>query len=73
MRTVDCDRAGRARRGLAPRAAALHDAPVENAPLKFLERLIDTPSPSGFEAGAQRVWADYVKPHCDEFRSDAYG
>ncbi|MEY3480246.1 MAG: hypothetical protein RIQ71_1021 [Verrucomicrobiota bacterium] len=46
---------------------------MDKEPLKFLERLIDTPSPSGFEAGAQRVWAEYVKPHCDEFRSDAYG
>ena len=46
---------------------------VDKAPLKFFEKLIVTPSPSGFEAGAQRVWADYVKPHCDEFTSDAYG
>lgn len=22
---------------------------------------------------AQRVWADYVRPHCDEFSTDAYG
>ena len=41
--------------------------------LSFLESLINTPSPSGFEARAQRVWADYVKPHCEEFFSDAYG
>jgi len=46
---------------------------VDKAPLKFFEKLIVTPSPSGFEAGAQRVWADYVKPHCDEFTTDAYG
>lgn len=46
---------------------------MDKAPLKFLETLINTPSPSGFETGAQRVWADYVKPHCDEFSSDAYG
>ncbi len=54
-------------------ACRLHDAPVDKTALKFLEALIETPSPSGFETGAQRVWADYVKPHCDEFRSDAYG
>ncbi len=41
--------------------------------LRFLEKLINTPSPSGFEVGAQRVWAEYVKPHCDDFNSDAYG
>ena len=46
---------------------------MQDGPLDFLERLINTPSPSGFEAGAQRVWADYVKPCCDEFSSDAYG
>lgn len=46
---------------------------MDEKPLKFLERLIATPSPSGFEVQAQRVWAEYVKPHCDEFSSDAYG
>lgn len=46
---------------------------MDKAPLEFLKKLIDTPSPSGFETAAQRVWADYVKPHCDEFRTDAYG
>jgi endoglucanase len=46
---------------------------MDRAPLEFLERLINTPSPSGFETGAQRVWADYVKPHCEVFSSDAYG
>ena len=46
---------------------------MDKAPLKFLENLIVTPSPSGFETGAQRVWAEYVKPHCDEFSTDAYG
>ena len=46
---------------------------MEEKPLKFLERLIETPSPSGFEVAAQRVWADYVRPFCDEFSSDAYG
>lgn len=46
---------------------------MDKAPLKFFETLIATPSPSGFETGCQRVWADYVKPHCDEFSTDAYG
>lgn len=46
---------------------------MDAQPLQFLERLIATPSPSGFEAGAQRVWAEYVRPVSDEFRSDAYG
>lgn len=46
---------------------------MEEKPLNFLEHLIETPSPSGFEVAAQRVWADYVRPFCDEFSSDAYG
>ena len=46
---------------------------MEKAPLDFLRKLIETPSPSGFEMAAQRVWADYVRPHCDEFSTDAYG
>lgn len=41
--------------------------------LQFLERLINTPSPSGHEARAQRVWLDYVQPYADETFSDAYG
>src|SRR3984957_15302365 len=41
--------------------------------VQFLERLINTPSPSGHEARGQRVWLDYVKPFADETFSDAYG
>ena len=41
--------------------------------IKFLERLVNTPSPSGHEARSQRVWLDYVKPFADETFSDAYG
>jgi endoglucanase len=41
--------------------------------LQFLERLVNTPSPSGHEARAQRVWLDYVKGFADETFSDAYG
>ncbi|HUD82255.1 MAG TPA: hypothetical protein VMQ67_02080, partial [Candidatus Saccharimonadales bacterium] len=41
--------------------------------LQFLERLVNTPSPSGHEARGQRVWLDYVKGFADETFSDAYG
>jgi len=41
--------------------------------LEFLERLVNTPSPSGHEARGQRVWLDYVTPFADETFSDAYG
>ena len=30
--------------------------------LSFLTRLLETPTPSGFEAPGQRLWMDYVKP-----------
>ena len=43
------------------------------ASLKFLERLINTPSPTGHEIRGQRVWLDYVGRFADEAYSDAYG
>jgi endoglucanase len=46
---------------------------MRDASLKFLERLINTPSPSGHETRGQRVWLDYVTPFADETFSDAYG
>ncbi|RDI72820.1 M20/M25/M40 family metallo-hydrolase [Halopelagius longus] len=39
----------------------------------FLEDLLTTPSPSGFETRGQRVWVDYVEQFADEVRVDAYG
>jgi endoglucanase len=41
--------------------------------LEFLYQLLQTPSPSGFEAPVQRAWLDYVRPFADETGSDAYG
>ena len=41
--------------------------------LKFLQKLVNTPSPTGHEAPGQRVWLDYVKPFAEETFSDAYG
>ncbi|MSR41414.1 MAG: M42 family peptidase [Phycisphaerales bacterium] len=41
--------------------------------LSFLKRLLDTPSPSGFERAGQRVWLDYVKPFATRTWNDAYG
>lgn len=40
---------------------------------EFLVRLLDEPSPTGFEAGAQRIWAGYVEPFVDRVESDVYG
>jgi putative aminopeptidase FrvX len=41
--------------------------------VQFLEKLVNTPSPSGHEARGQRVWLDYLAPFADETFSDAYG
>lgn len=39
----------------------------------FLDELLMTPSPSGFETDGQRVWIEYVAEFADEVRTDAYG
>lgn len=39
----------------------------------FLDDLLTTPSPSGFETPGQRVWVDYVEAFADEVRVDEYG
>ena len=39
----------------------------------FLHRLLDTPSPSGFEGPGQAVWSEYVKPFAQRVWRDAYG
>ena len=41
--------------------------------LSFLETLVNTPSPVGYETRGQRAWLDYVAPFADETFSDAYG
>jgi endoglucanase len=41
--------------------------------LAFLEKLLTTASPSGFESKIQRLWCDYVRPFSDEVRTDSYG
>jgi len=39
----------------------------------FLYTLLDTPSPTGFEAPGQRVWAGRLRSFADRVESDAYG
>ena len=41
--------------------------------LEFLQKLVNTPSPSGNELRGQRVWLDYAKRFADETFWDAYG
>jgi endoglucanase len=40
---------------------------------EFLDSLLETPSPSGFETRCQRVWVDYVSEFAQEVSTDAYG
>lgn len=39
----------------------------------FLNELLSTASPSGFEHTGQRVWVEYVREFADEVRTDTYG
>lgn len=43
------------------------------ANLDFLEELLITPSPTGFESAGQKVWKSYVEEFSDEVETDAYG
>ncbi len=40
---------------------------------EFLSQILDTPSPTGLEMDAQRLWAQYIAPYTDEQQCDAYG
>ena len=39
----------------------------------FLKRFADTPSASGYEQPAQRIWREYVSPHVDRVECDVMG
>lgn len=39
----------------------------------FLETLIITPSPTGYESAGQKVWKEYLSGFADQVESDAYG
>jgi endoglucanase len=45
----------------------------ESTEQEFLEELLITPSPTGFESAGQKVWKDYVSRFSDEVQADAYG
>ena len=40
---------------------------------EFLDDLLATANPSGFETAGQRVWIEYVSEYADEVRTDDYG
>nr|BCX01346.1 MAG: endoglucanase [Bacteroidota bacterium] len=40
---------------------------------KYLEAILKTATPSGFEQEGQRRWMEFVRPWADEVQTDAYG
>lgn len=46
---------------------------MKNRPYEFLKELLETPSPSGFESRAQKLWVEYVREFADSVETDAYG
>lgn len=45
----------------------------ESPESEFLEELLVTPSPTGFESAGQKVWKNYVEEYADEVQTDTYG
>jgi putative aminopeptidase FrvX len=41
--------------------------------LEFLKALVETPSPSGYEQPAQRLFREYIRKYVDEARTDVLG
>lgn len=46
---------------------------INKKSLDFLEKYLNTSSPTGCESAGQKVWIDYISPFVDEIRSDNYG
>jgi len=46
---------------------------MEDPVFSFFKKLADSPSPSGYEQPAQRVWREYVGPHVDALQTDVMG
>ncbi len=46
---------------------------MDSAAKSFLKQLVETPSPSGYEQGVQRVVREYAEPFADEIRTDVHG
>lgn len=46
---------------------------LDKSSSQFLENLLITPSPTGYEAEGQKVWLEYISQFADKVESDAYG
>src|ERR1051326_2112548 len=53
--------------------AKKHSSILNENSLKFFERYINNPSPTGFESGGQKLWLDYLSPYIDDRFTDTYG
>jgi putative aminopeptidase FrvX len=51
------------------KSPSFFDAPA----LEFLKTYLDNPSPTGFESKGQKLWMEYIRPHCDTIFTDNYG
>lgn len=40
---------------------------------EFLEKMIITPSPTGYETEGQKIWKEFISQYADSVESDAYG
>src|SRR5690606_41983234 len=50
-----------------------HVSVVTDKSLKFFEKYINNPSPTGSEWEGQRLWLEYLKPYVDKTYIDNYG
>ena len=46
---------------------------MDSTARKFLERLAETPSPSGYEERIQQIVREYIEPHADAVTVDVHG
>ncbi|WP_128152834.1 MULTISPECIES: M42 family metallopeptidase [Apibacter] len=51
----------------------MKDSIINKKSIKFLEKYLNTPSPTGAESEGQKVWIDYIKPYVDVIQTDNYG
>ncbi len=46
---------------------------MESSALEFLKKLLETPSPSGYESPLQQIVRDYVADFADDVQTDLHG
>ena len=46
---------------------------IEKQEIHFLEKYLNTPSPTGFENEGQKIWEEYISKYVDKTFKDTYG